>query len=371
MRIDQILCAAGPVDAVTNQALAYRRLLGSWGWDGEDYAPVQAAGMARGAVRPLQQLRPGAADLVVLHYSGYAPGVDELLARCPRSLLISHNITPADHFWAVDPAEAVRCQLARTQLARLGSVAGALAGVSEFNARELSHLAGREVGVIPVLFDRGRLPVGSSNAVGPTGLPVGSCDAAGPTGVPAGPPDAAGPTVLFVGRLVPHKRQDLVIRAFAGLREAMPEVRLTLVGTPLSPEFAGGLRRLAGELAPGAVSFESSLPDAELWQRYRRAGAFLCLSEHEGFGIPLLEAFHFGVPVIARDAGAVGEVVGDAGVLLADGDGVAVAAEVLATVMRDAELRVELAGRGARRLEQYAFHRVAAALRAQLEEVAA
>jgi glycosyltransferase involved in cell wall biosynthesis len=345
MRVDQILCAAGPVDAVTNQALAYRRLLRGWGWDGDDYAPVQAAGMARGAVRPLQQLRPGAADLVVLHYSGYAPGIEELLARCPRSLLVFHNITPPDHFWAVDPAEAVRCELARTQLARLGSVAGALAGVSEFNSLELAHLAGREVGVIPVLFDRGRLPAGSS--------------------------DAVGATVLFVGRLVPHKRQDLVIRAFAGLREAMPEVRLTLVGTPLSPEFAGGLRRLAGELAPGAVSFESSLPDAELWQRYRRAGAFLCLSEHEGFGIPLLEAFHFGVPVIARDAGAVGEVVGDAGVLLADGDGVAVAAEVLATVMRDAELRVELAGRGARRLEQYAFHRVAAALRAQLEEVAA
>jgi glycosyltransferase involved in cell wall biosynthesis len=344
MRVDQILCAAGPVDAVTNQALAYRRLLRGWGWDGDDYAPVQAAGMARGAVRPLQQLRPGAADLVVLHYSGYAPGIEELLARCPRSLLVFHNITPPDHFWAVDPAEAVRCELARTQLARLGSVAGALAGVSEFNSLELAHLAGREVGVIPVLFDRGRLPAGSS--------------------------DAVGATVLFVGRLVPHKRQDLVIRGFAGLRQAMPAARLTLVGTPLSPEFAGGLRRLADELAPGAVSFESSLPDAELWQRYLGAGAFVCLSEHEGFGIPLLEAFHFGVPVIARDAGAVGEVVGDAGVLLQDGDGVGVVAELLATVMHDGELRAELAGRGARRLEQYDFDRVAATLRTQLEAAA-
>ena len=51
MRVDQILCAAGPVDGVTGQALAYRRRLRGWGWLGEDYAPVQAAGMPDGAVR--------------------------------------------------------------------------------------------------------------------------------------------------------------------------------------------------------------------------------------------------------------------------------------------------------------------------------
>ena len=48
MRVDQILCAAGPVDAVTGQALAYRALAARWGWEGEDYAPVQAAGMPPG-----------------------------------------------------------------------------------------------------------------------------------------------------------------------------------------------------------------------------------------------------------------------------------------------------------------------------------
>ena len=65
------------------------------------------------------------------------------------------------------------------------------------------------------------------------------------------------------------------------------------------------------------------------------ADAFLCLSEHEGFCIPLLEAFHFGVPVIARDAGAVAEVVGDAGVLLDGDDGLATVAELLRIVVAD------------------------------------
>jgi L-malate glycosyltransferase len=346
MRVDQILCAAGPVDGVTGQALAYRRLLHGWGWLGEDYAPVQAAGMPNGAVRPLHQLRPGRADILVVHYSGYAPGLEGLLARAPRSLLVSHNVTPAQYFWASDPAEAVRCQLGHAQLGELGSIAGALAGVSEFNAAELRSLTGRDVGVIPVLFDRRGLP-----------------DARLPREHP--------PTVLFVGRLTPHKRQDLVIRAFARWHARERDARLVLVGTPLSPDFLTSLTDLAHELAPGAVTFASGVSPAELWERYRSADAFLCLSEHEGFCIPLLEAFHFGVPVIARDAGAVGEVVGEAGVLVDGSDGVATVAELLNMVVSDGELRAELAARAQRRLDHFAHDAVSRRLREQLAMIAA
>ncbi|HEY6525315.1 MAG TPA: glycosyltransferase [Solirubrobacteraceae bacterium] len=348
MRVDQILCAAGPVDGVTNQALAYRRLFERWGWSGQDHAPVTAPGLAPGTIAPLHQLRPGHADRVVIHYSGYAPGLRELVARCPRTLLISHNVTPPRYFWTHDPAEAVRCQLAVDQLARLAAVAGGVAAVSDYNARQLRELSGRDPQIIPILFDRAGLPrAGKRNGEAPS------------------------PAVLFVGRLVPHKRQDLVIRAFARWRAGAPGGRLVLVGTPLSPDFAASLRRLADELAPGAVSFESALSAADLWRRYADAGAFVCLSEHEGFCIPLLEAFHFGVPVIARDAGAVGEVVADAGVLLSGDDGVAVVAELLGIVMSDAELRAELARRGEARLAAYDLARTAQLVRAGVEEVMA
>jgi L-malate glycosyltransferase len=344
MRVDQILCAAGPVDGVTGQALAYRRLLRGWGWSGEDYAPVQAPGMPPGTIRPLHGLRPARSDAVILHYSGHAAGLERLLARAPRSLLVSHNVTPAHYFWASDPVEAVRCQLARAQLAELAGSATALAAVSEFNAAELRLLTGREAAVIPVVFERPPMP------------PAG----------PAGPP-----TILFVGRLTPHKRQDLVIRVFARWRDRArrPDARLVLVGTPLSPDFLAALSRLADELAPGAVSFASGVSAAGLWDRYRAADAFLCLSEHEGFCIPLLEAFHFRLPVIARDAGAVGEVVGDAGVLVDGDDGVATVAELIRIVLGDAELRAELAVRGERRLAHFAHDAAAARVRAQLATI--
>jgi glycosyltransferase involved in cell wall biosynthesis len=109
-----------------------------------------------------------------------------------------------------------------------------------------------------------------------------------------------------------------------------------------------------------------------LWDRYRGAHAFLCLSEHEGFCIPLLEAFHFGLPVVARDAGAVGEVVGDAGVLVDGDDGITTVAELLRIVIGDPELRAELARRGERRLaEEYDYDRIAARLRDTTTRLAA
>jgi L-malate glycosyltransferase len=350
MRVAQILCAAGPVDAVTNQALAYRELFRGWGWSGDEYAPVTAPGMPGGLIRPLHQLRPGRADVVVLHYSGHAPGLEDILARAPRSLLVSHNITPARYFWSSDPAEAVRCQLARSQLVRLAGLAGALAGVSDYNAAELRELSGRDAAVIPVLFDRRGLPAPPLPQPGAASAAV----------------DAAAPVILFVGRLVPHKRQDLVIRAFARFRQTRPGARLTLVGVPLSAEFAAGLQSLADRLAPAGVAFGSTLTASDLWGKYGAAAAFLCLSEHEGFCIPLLEAFHFRLPVIARRAGAVAEVVGDAGVLLEPDDGEDVVAELLRIVVDDGELRHELADRGEGRLDAYAHERTAARLREAL-----
>jgi glycosyltransferase involved in cell wall biosynthesis len=172
--------------------------------------------------------------------------------------------------------------------------------------------------------------------------------------------------VLFVGRLAPHKRQDLVIRAFARYRDRhAPEARLVLVGVPITPEFHAGLRALADELAPGAVTIEGGIPSERLWEHYRSAHAFLCLSEHEGFCIPLLEAFHFGVPVIARAVGGIPEVVGDAGVMLGPEDDLAVVAELLHITV-GSDLRATVQPRAQARLDHYAAPRVAELMREHL-----
>jgi len=346
VKVHQLLGAAGPVDAVTQQGLAYRRLFREWGWDGQDYADVLAPDLDRRLFSSSGELDPDPDDVVLLHYSGYVPRLERLLERPNPTMLVSHNVTPSRYFWELEPSEAVRCALAPLQLADLARRVRLAAGVSEYNAADLRAADARQVEVIPVPLDRQRRGPASD-------------------GLPDGPP-----TILFVGRLAPHKRQDLLIRAFAMYRRhRAPDARLVLVGVPVSPRFERALRQLAAQVAPSAVTIESGVSAERLAALYRSAHAFLCLSEHEGFCIPLLEAFHFGVPVIARSVAGVPEVVGDAALLLDDSD-VAVVAELLHLAVTDRELREELRRRAQARLDVYAYDRTARKLQETMHKVA-
>ena len=153
----------------------------------------------------------------------------------------------------------------------------------------------------------------------------------------------------MVGRVAPHKRPDLVARAFALFqREHAPRAALTYVGLPLNPRFhaqARGGRRRVGRA--GASASPGTVAQPALNAAYAEADVLLSLSEHEGFCIPLLEAFHLGLPVVARRSGGMPEVGGDAVLWVEQDDDLAVVAELLHLVTTDAELRDEL--RAARR----------------------
>ena len=95
---------------------------------------------------------------------------------------------------------------------------------------------------------------------------------------------------------------------------------------------------------------------------------FVCLSEHEGFCLPLLEAFHFGVPVIASRAGAVPETAGDAALLLEDRD-LPTIAELIELCRTDRELCAELAARGRARLRAFSPERTERAWRGLVESM--
>jgi glycosyltransferase involved in cell wall biosynthesis len=339
VQVHQVLSGAGPVDAVTTQALRWRERFTAWGWGGRDVA-VHIDPRMNGDVRPLKELRPEPRDVLLIHYSAYAPKVRALLDLPNPTLLLSHNVTPARWFWDFEPTVAIHCALGRRQLPEFAARADAVAGVSAYNAHELGSDT-----VIPILFDAARLGAPAERA-------------------PDGPP-----RLLFVGRLAPHKRQDELIRVLALLRRhRLPGATLTLVGEPLNPHYAERLRTLAETLAPGAVTFESGLSTSALAQRFRDAHAFVSLSEHEGFCIPLLEAFHMGVPVVARPAGGVPEVAGDAALLTDDRDP-AVLAELVALAVEDAELRSDLLHRGRARLPFYAPQATEPSMRAALERL--
>jgi glycosyltransferase involved in cell wall biosynthesis len=176
------------------------------------------------------------------------------------------------------------------------------------------------------------------------------------------------PVVLTVGRVSPSKRIEDVIRSVALLRRHLvPDARLEVIGGWEGDDgYRAALGRFTGGLGmTAAVRLRGRVSDAERDRAYASAGAYLCMSEHEGFCAPLVEAMARGLPVVARDAGAVAETLGGAG-LVVPGRDPALAAEALACVLTDAAVRRALAARAEGRLEELAPERVERALVAAL-----
>lgn len=344
-RVHQLLSGAGPYDAITNQALAWRGILAERGWAGDVLAASRdpAVGSAVRDARGLRgRVRPG--DVLILHYSAHAPALEAALDLPVRRLLAYHNITPPRYLWEHEPFLALTCALGRRRLGAFAGRVDAAIAPTAFSARDLRTAGFDRVDVDPALYliDRDRL-----GARGPAG---------------AAPPPASGPTILFVGRLSHNKRQDRLVKAFALYqRHREPRARLVLVGSPGAGSYGEHLRRLADEAGARDVALPGAVPQPELNALYASAAAFVCLSEHEGFCLPLLEALHFGLPVVAARAAAVPEVAGDAAVLLDDPD-LATVAEAIDMCVREPGLRAELGRRGERRLGEFTPERTAAAV---------
>ena len=341
-RVHQVTGAAGRHDAVTGQMLAYGELLGGWGLAGGMHA-VRVGSGAPGGITPLSELAAAPDELVLIHYSGWITGMGALLELPQQRALVYHNITPAKYFWSVHPAVAVICEVGRDMLPALVAQSRATAGVSSYNADELRAAGAREPHVVPVIADPARLRHDGAAATGET------------------------PLILAVGRLAPHKRPDLVIRAFALYQQLhAPEARLLYAGALQNPPYRARLERLVAEVGAKNVHLAGALEDAELARAYSQANVMLSLSEHEGFCIPLLEAFHADVPVIARPCGGMPEVGGDA-VLWVEGPDLPVVAELLHLSVTDEELAAELARRGRRRAEEFSPDRVAEKVRGLID----
>jgi glycosyltransferase involved in cell wall biosynthesis len=178
----------------------------------------------------------------------------------------------------------------------------------------------------------------------------------------------ARPYVLWVGTLEPRKNLPRLIEAFGLLvKRGLPQ-RLVLAGRPgwgLGP-IREAIRRSS---EPGRIRCCGFVAEADLPLLYRGASLFVLPSRFEGFGLPLLEAFACGAPVVAADAGAVPEVAGEAAVLVSPEEAGSLAA-AMERVLSDEELAASLREKGRARLRLFSWEKTARQTVAALEEAA-
>ncbi len=341
-RVHQFHPVLAPGDAMSNHVFALQRRLREWGHEAHAYAIEAKPGVEE--VLPYRRLFRDVApeDLVLLHFSMGNEVFTQLAKLRARKVLVYHNITPAEFFRGINAHAATYARLGRRQLVEMEPAMELAIGVSEYDRRELEEAGYARTAHVPILIDWHAYDTTPDDAVMARW-------------------DGVRPVLLFVGRVSPHKRQDDLIRMLAYYRACIdPNARLVLVGGYRDqPQYHARLIELvkALHLEP-AVTFAGPVSTAELVAYFRSASAFVSLSEHEGFGVPLLEAMKFDVPVIAYDAAAVGETVDGAGVLLKDRD-LAQAAEAVGLVLERPALREQLVAAGRERLNAFDPDRVA------------
>jgi glycosyltransferase involved in cell wall biosynthesis len=277
-------------------------------------------------------------DLLIYHASIGEPEVAQfLLGRRERLILVYHNITPAEYFATLDPAFAGLLACGRSELVLLRERAEIALAVSAYNARELEGLGYEDVRVSPLPVD-----VGALHMIEPDADTLATLDG------------LDGPLVLFVGQLLPHKRPDLLLRAYHVLTTyLMPEAHLAMVGPARLERYHKALQTLATELNLHRARIPGWVTPEQLAAYYRRADVFVTMSEHEGVCVPLLEAMSCDVPVVARAYGAIPETMLDAGLLLPADDDPFLIAEGMAEVLRSDALRTELVRRGRERVASF------------------
>jgi len=334
-QVHQLLAALSYGDAIGNEALAIQKHLRAAGYASDIFAEKVHPRVAHLA-RPLWEYpQASSPETVCLFHFSIGSAAGRLIYHAPDRLVsIYHNITPARFFMGFHPHLAGLCYHGRRELAAFAPRTELALGDSEFNRRELEEAGYAKTGVLPIVLD----------------LPAYERP---PSPVVRRLYGDTRTNLLFVGRIIPNKKIDDLVRVFAAYqRYVNPVSRLLLVGDYRGHErYLERLLDFVDDLRLDEVVFTGQVDDDDLYGYYRVADLYLCLSEHEGFCVPLQEAMVFGLPVIAYDAGAVRETLKGGGILLRE-KRPEVVAELIGDVLTDGRLRTSVLATQARAVRE-------------------
>jgi FkbM family methyltransferase len=326
-------------DAVTNSMILTRGILRGLGYRSEIYV-VSRDPLLSDEVMLVDDLPlHDEYVLIVLHSLGYDDAA-RIMALPAAKILMYHNITPA-HMLSEVPELARLADLGRDQLDLWRDHVAATLAVSEFNALELRKHGYRGVAICPLLFD------------------IESLRSRADAATPRNPEDPF--TVLFVGRILESKGQAELVDAFAAFNLVYgSNCRLVLVGRTeggADQYLAKLYQRIGDQGLRRCVFLTGHVSDSELSDWFKTADLYVSLSQHEGFGVPLIEAMSFGVPVLAYGAGAVPftmQETGNSQQTLYSRDAKTVATRML-EIASDASLRVKIITEQYENLDRFAL----------------
>ncbi|RUQ32197.1 MAG: glycosyltransferase [Candidatus Competibacteraceae bacterium] len=283
-------------DGITNGMFFTQKILRSLGVRSEIFS-IHIPEALTGVIKNYRDYSSQPNQILMVHHSMGTAHWDWVARQTAAKIMIYHNITPAE-FFPEDSFLRHHAELGRKQLGDSASWFIGAIGDSEYNSAELVEAHYHPVATIPLLVDLEK-----------------TVTAPWDQGIVDRHQDTF--NLLFVGRIAENKKQHELVELFAYFKQLYSgPAKLVLVGGATSLSYEKQIweaihhHQLQADVElPGKVSSDA------LHGYYRAADVFVCLSEHEGFGMPMIEAMCFDIPVIAFNSSNIANTLGQSGIL--------------------------------------------------------
>ncbi|HET7220887.1 MAG TPA: glycosyltransferase family 4 protein [Vicinamibacterales bacterium] len=308
-RVHQVLATLGYGDAIGHEVLGIQRALRGAGYESDIFVETADPRLEDLTIDYREMVGAVTPDDILIHHFSIGSRASRTAYALPgRMILVYHNITPPEYFVGVHRDLVKLCFRGRRELTAYIGRSDLALGDSEYNRHELEALGFHDTAVLPVVPGFSHLD-GEPNRLLAAGF------------------DDEWTNVMFVGRVIPNKKFETIIRAFHVYRTRHnPRSRLLLVGSYSGFEpYLSMLQELVARLGTPDVHFLGHVANEELSALYDVADLFLCASAHEGFCVPVIEAFYKRVPVLAYASTAVPATMDGGGVLYDTTDPVEIA----------------------------------------------
>ena len=336
VKIYQLLPTIMLGDGVSQDAIEMEACLHRAGFYCRTYADCIIDAKLKKTILPFSQMPETSDDDIILYHLSTGSDMAEKIKQMKGKLVICyHNITPAHWFVEYDKSLQIACEKGRQDILCLKDRSIYCLADSSYNAQELKNIGYHcPIEIVPIVMNFERF--GKNDATTEKG--DSRCH------------------VLFTGRIVPNKKIEDVIETFYYLKKYyMQDAVLDIVGNYQQDSlYYKKLISYVQKLGVEDCFFHGHVSEQELSSLYRSADIYVSLSEHEGFCIPLLEAMHFNIPVIAYNSGAVSETMQNAGILL-DEKNPLVVAGIINYIYHDADVKKEILCEQIERIHAFTF----------------
>jgi glycosyltransferase involved in cell wall biosynthesis len=296
--IHQLLPGIAYGDAVSNQAFVIRDYLRDKGFKSDIYANHVDPKISHEVFSLSSNEIPKTAGLIYHQSIGDKLSFNYAVEHPNSKALIYHNITPEYFFANYNPSVAQLLKQGRQELKSLSSYFSISVGDSMYNSLELKEYGFQDPQVLPIIVDPQKWDISPDPELMHT-LQDGKKN------------------IIFVGRIAPNKKQDDLVKCFAKYLTIDSNSRLILVGGYDSNDiyYKLLLETIEQLQLSEYVIITGKINNSQLLSYYRTAHLYLSMSEHEGFGVPLVEAMWFDVPILAYKSSAIPETLGKGGLM--------------------------------------------------------